>query len=155
MNPQTQAVAYQGPVFNPRNGKEDYFFYATTPATLSSAAAQAASVLQFDADSQFLWIATSYQASIITGGLSGLLTEATNVIPTASIQIADGGSGKYLMNAPIPLGAIAGDGKRPYRLIGPRVIAPNSTLNFNWTYFGVAGTDVKVTLVLHGIKVYF
>lgn len=154
MNPQTQAAPYQGPVFNPRSGKEDYFFYVTSPAEISSVATPQSSVLQFDADSQFLCIALSYQASIQTGGLGAPLTEATNVIPLVSVNIQDGGSGKYLMNAPVPLGAIAGDGKRPYRLIGPRVFQPNSTVNFNWQSFVTAGTTYKITLVLHGIKVY-
>lgn len=150
MNPNTQAVPYEGPVFNPRAGKEDYFWYATTPAALSSVAPQALSNIQIDADSEFLWIALSYQASI----LDAVVTEATNVIPLVSVQIQDGGSGKYLSNAPLPLGAIAGDGKRPYRLIGPRVFKPNSTVNFNWTSQVAAATTYEVTLILHGIKRY-
>lgn len=147
---QPPAVPYQGPVFNPRDGKEDYFFYVTTPAGISSVATPQQSLIQFDADSDFLWIATSYQASIA----GALLTEATNVIPLVNVLMSDGGSGKYLSNAPLPLAAIAGDGKRPYRLIGPRVMQPSSTLNFNWTAAVVAGTTYNITLILHGIKRY-
>lgn len=149
---QVQSQPYQGPIFNPKNGPEDYFWYATSPAGISSVAANAQSQIQFDADSQFLWIATSYQANI--GG--ALVEESTNVIPLVNLQMQDGGSGKYLSNAPLPLGAIAGDGKRPYRLIGPRVWQPNSTLNINWSAVSnlVAGSTYSITLVLHGLKLY-
>lgn len=151
---QVQAQQYSGPVFNPRTGKEDYFFYLTQPTDISSAATPQQSVIQFDADSQFLWVALSYQASIITTGAGAVLTESTNVIPLVTVYMADGGSGKYLSNAPLPLGAIAGDGKRPYRLIGPRVFAPNSTLNLNWQTWVAAGTTYRIQLVFHGIKLY-
>lgn len=150
MNNQTQAVAYQGPVFSPRNGNEDYFWYVTTPANISSVATPQQSVIQIDADSEFLWIATSYSANIA----GAALTEATNVIPLVTVQIQDGGSGKFLSNAPMPLSAIAGDGKRPYRLIGPRTFAPNSTINFNWANQVAAGTTYTLSMVLHGIKRY-
>lgn len=151
MPPQVQAQPYQGPIFNPKNGPEDYFFYVTTPAGISSVSGPQQSLIQFDADSQFLWIATSYQAQIA----GAVLTNDTNVVPLVNVYMSDGGSGKYLSNAPMPLAAIAGDGKMPYRLIGPRVFQPNSTLNFNWTSNGVvAGTTYTINLVLHGIKLY-
>jgi hypothetical protein len=148
------AAGQIGPLFNPQantlQGRTDYFWYATTPAALSSVAPAAQSLIQIDADSQFALLAFSYQASI----LAAALTEGTNVIPLVTVSIADGGSGKYLMNAPIPLAAIAGDGKNPYRLIGPRVFQPNSTVNFNWASFVAAGTSYAITLVLHGVKLY-
>lgn len=148
------AAGQLGPVFNPQantlQGRTDYFWYFTTPAALSSVAPAAQSLIQIDADSQFALLAFSYQASIA----GAALTEDTNVIPLVTVNIADGGSGKYLMNGPIPLGAIAGDGKRPYRLIGPRIFQPNSTINFNWASFVAAGTSYSITLVLHGVKLY-
>lgn len=148
------AAGQLGPVFNPQantlQGRTDYFWYQTTPAALSSVAPAAQSIIQIDADSQFALLAFSYQASIAAAAL----TEATNVIPLVTVNIADGGSGKYLMNGPIPLGAIAGDGKRPYRLIGPRIFQPNSTINFNWASFVAAGTSYAIVLVLHGAKLY-
>ena len=148
------AAGQTGPVFNPQantlQGRTDYFWYATSPAALSSVAPSQQSLIQIDADSQFALLAFSYQASIAAAAL----TEGTNVIPLVTVSIADGGSGKYLMNAPIPLAAIAGDGKNPYRLIGPRVFQPNSTINFNWASFVAAGTSYAITLVLHGVKLY-
>lgn len=146
------AAAALGPIFNPQGntlqGRGDYFFYATTPAQMA-AAARAQSLIQVDADSQFALLALSYQANVA----AAVLTEATNVIPLVTVYIADGGSGKYLMNAPVPLPTIAGDGKRPYRLIGPRIFQPNSTINFNWVNYSAA-TTYDLTLVLSGVKLF-
>ena len=148
------AAGQLGPVSNPQantlQGRTDYFWYATTPAALSSVAPAAQSLVQIDADSQFALLAFSYQASIAAAAI----TQDSNPIPLVTVAIQDGGSGKYLMTAPIPLGAIAGDGKCPYRLIGPRIFQPNSTVNFNWTSFVAAGTSYLITLVLHGVKLY-
>lgn len=148
----TQIAAALGPVFNPQGntlgGRGDYFWYPTTPVQMA-AAARAQSVIQIDSDSQFALLALSYQANVAAAAL----TESTNVIPLVTVYIADGGSGKYLMTAPVPLGTIAGDGKRPYRLIGPRIFQPNSTVNFNWVNYSAA-TTYDLTLVLHGVKLY-
>lgn len=148
------AAGQLGPVFNPRQntnqGVSDYFWYATTPAAISTVAPNAQSLIQLDADSQFAWLATSYQANIAAAAL----TEATNVIPLVTVNIQDGGSGKYLSSAPLPLAAIAGDGKRPYRLIGPRIFQPSATVNFNWVNAVAAGTSYTITLVFHGVKLY-
>jgi hypothetical protein len=148
------AAGQIGPVFNPQantlQGRSDYFWYQATPSALSSVAPAAQTVTQIDADSQFALLALSYQASIAAAAL----TDGTNVIPLVTINIADGGSGKYLMNGPIPLAAMAGDGKQPYRLIGPRIFQPNSTININWASFVAAGTSYAITLVLHGVKLY-
>lgn len=143
-----------GPVINPQGntfgGPFDFFFYVTSPTSISSVLTPVQSLIQLDADSQFAWIATSYQANIANAAL----TESTNVLPLVNVLITDGGSGKNLSNAALPLTAIAGDGKRPYRLLGPRVFQPSATINFNWTNNVAAGTAYNITLVLHGIKLY-
>jgi len=143
-----------GPVFNPQDntlgGRCDYFWYATTPGNLSTVTPNQQSIIQVDADSQFALIALSYSANIAAAAL----TESANIIPLVTVQITDGGSGKNLSNAPLPLSAIAGDGKRPYRLIGPRIFQPSSTINFNWANAVAAGTTYTITLVLHGVKLY-
>ncbi len=138
--------------FNPRFGKEDFFWYTpTTGAVILSVAAPAASQqIQIDSDADFFWIATSYQADIA----GATLTDATNVIPLVTLQIADTGSGKYMSNAPIPLSTFAGDGRLPYRLIAPRSFAANSVIQLNWANYVTGGTVQSVRIVLHGYKRY-
>lgn len=135
--------------FNPKASDKDFFWYATQVPTIA-AAAIAQTTIQIDTDADFYWIATSYQASIA----GGALTEATNVIPLVNLLINDGGSGRNFSNITMPLGAWAGDGKRPYRLIRPRVIGGGSTLQFNWVNFSAATTYAPLTFIMHGYKKY-
>lgn len=150
-----------------RGFNQDYFLYAPpTPVTISNASPSATSIIQIDADSSFNWIASSY-LSLVAGdsfNLSPAATgdaaaawppmEANNLLPPVLLQIVDTGSGKYLMNTPIPLAAFFGDGKNPYRLLAPRVFAPNSSIQMNWTFAGSATRTYTIYPVLHGYKQY-
>ena len=138
------------PVFNPRETGSDYFWYAARITGLSSAAPTGSAIISLDSDSDFYCIATSYQADIA----GAALTESGNLIPLVNVQVTDTGSGKALMNTPIPIGALAGDGKRPYRLARPRVFLANATLQLAFTSYVAAGTTYNITFVLHGYKVY-
>ena len=59
------------------------------------------------------------------------------------------------MNAPQIIPAIMGDGKRPYRLVRPRVFMANASiqLSFNGGLMA-AGTLYNISVTLHGYKVY-
>lgn len=140
----------QIPAFNPRDGMEDYFWYANRVTGLSSVATTATGIINIDADSDFYCVAFSYQADIA----GAILTESTNPIPLLTLQINDTGSGKSLSNVPLPIGTMAGDGKRPYRLVRPRVFLSNATVQLNWTAYQAAGTTYNITFVMHGYKVY-
>lgn len=136
-------------VFGMAKGR-DWFFYIADVAAISTAVPNVATPLQIDADSDFYWVATSYQADIA----AATLTEATNVVPLVRLQMQDTGTGRFFQNAPMALGAIAGDGKRPYRLPRPRRFGKNATININWTNAVAAGTTYRIQLVLHGYKIY-
>jgi len=151
-NGQQQFTGAPGEVFNPKANGSDYFFYTHTAIqTLSSLAPTANGVFTTDADSDFYCVAFTYAASIADAPL----TESTNVLPLVRVLITDSSSGKALMNNPLPLYAIAGDGKRPYRLVRPRVIGSNATVNCAFTAFVAAGTTYSdLQLVFHGYKIF-
>ena len=138
--------------FNPRENGSDYFWYTHTAiSTLSSVATTATALINLDADSDFYCVALSYQVSIADAAL----TESTNVIPLVRVLITDTGSGKALMNTPISLAALSGDGKRPYRFVRPRVFLSNATIQLGFTSYVVVGTTYSdLQLVFHGYKVY-
>lgn len=136
--------------FNPREAGADYFWYASRVTGIVAAGGTATGIINVDADSDFYCCALSYQADIALG----TLTESSNIIPLITIQITDTGSGKSLSNVPLPVGAIMGDGKRPYRLLRPRVFLSNATIQLNYVSYVVAGTTYNITTVLHGYKVY-
>jgi hypothetical protein len=133
-----------------RDTQRDYFFYVVNVATLSVALPQVSTPLQIENDSDFFWIASSYQANLA----GATLTEDSNIIPLISLEMQDTGSGRYFQNAPVPLTAIAGDGKRPYRLIRPRRFGANTTINMKWTNNVVGATVYTFAFVLHGYKIY-
>lgn len=137
-------------VFNPKDGNEDYFWYGARVTGLSSVAPNGTSIINIDADSDFYCVAFSYQADVAVAAL----TESTNIIPLVTLQINDTASGKALSNIPLPLAAMAGDGKRPYRLVRPRVFASNGTVQLQWQSFVAAGTTYNITFLMHGFKVY-
>lgn len=137
-------------VFNPKAGNEDYFWYGARVTGLSSVAVNGTSIINIDADADFYCVGFSYQADVAVAAL----TEATNVIPLVTLQITDTGSGKAMMNTPLPLASIAGDGKRIYRLVRPRVFQSNATVQLAWASYVAAGTTYAITFVMHGFKVY-
>lgn len=136
-----------------RDTQKDYFFYSVQVPSIDSTTGPVSTPLNIDNDADFYWIASTYQAWI-TPAAPAALTEATNVIPLVYVELQDTGSGRYFQARPIPLPAIAGDGKRPYRLIRPRRFGANTTINMKWTNIVTAGTTYRIEFVLHGYKIY-
>lgn len=145
MNPNAAIPAYMG-----RDTQHDYFEYVVNVAAISTVIANVSTPLQIENDADFFWIATTYQASIAAAAL----TEATNIIPLVLLEMQDTGSGRNFQNSPVPLTGIAGDGKRPFRLIRPRRFGANTVINFKWTNAVAAGTEYAIRMVLCGYKIY-
>ena len=145
MNPATAIPAYMG-----RDTQHDYFEYVVTVPSISTVLPNVSTPLQIENDSDFYWIASTYQADIAAAAL----TEATNIIPLVDLEMQDTGSGRNFQNAPIPLTCIAGDGKRPFRLIRPRRFGANTTINMKWSNQVAAGTAYRIRFVLCGYKIY-
>lgn len=129
--------------------KEDFFWYNAPAVVMSVANPAASNTLLIDAGGSFDCIALTYECDIA----GATMTEASQVIPLAAVQIIDGGvGGRPLMNAATPLSAIAGTGERPYRLPAPRTFPANTTIQFNWTNLVTGATVQTIRLVLHGIR---
>lgn len=135
-------------IFDPRSDGSDYYWYVTNIAASIAAAGVSNSQIQIDAGTDFYWIASSYQ--IDTSG--GALQESTNIIPLVTVLINDTGSARNLMNSAVPLPALAGDGKRPYRLVRPRIFRANSVVNFTWTNYSNATTYSDIYFTMHGYR---
>jgi len=137
--------------FNPRVNGSDYFWYSTRILGVGLAAPAATGIINLDADSNFYCCALTYFADIAGAAVA----ESTWILPLVTVNIVDSGSGKALMNAPQIIPAIMGDGKRPYRLVRPRVFMANASiqLSFNGGLMA-AGTLYNISVTLHGYKVY-
>jgi|ERR1700732_1588560 len=135
-------------IFDPRTDGSDYYWYVTNFGAALAAAANTQTNIQIDNGTDFYWIATSYQAD--TAGAT--LTESTNLLPLVTVLINDTGTSRNLMNSALAITCIAGDGKRPYRLVRPRLFRANSVINFTWVSYEAAITVTNIYLTLHGYR---
>ncbi len=106
-------------------------------------------VINIEADSDFILQKMTYEADIAAAAY----TFTTNPIPLITIQITDTGSGRQLMQEPIPVNSFMGDGKLPFYLPNPRKFLRNSTIQIAFVNFDAAIT-YNLRLAFIGYKIY-
>ena len=120
---------------------------ATLPGTPGS---QLQDIISIEADANFYWTKTTVFGLI--GGAAPTAAPA-GVIPAATVQINDTGSGRNIFNEPVPLSDIAGQAGLPFVMDYPRLVMRNSTLQVTFTAISSqAYSDIYLTFV--GFKVY-
>lgn len=142
-------VAHRSPI---EPGPRDWYTYlASFPEidTLTNATVN----VPIEADSNFWLTSIQYFTAITSLAAPGAETESSFVLPFLSILITDSGSGRNLMSAPIPLPALLGDGKRPHRLIHPRLFKRTTNITVALTNYGSVNY-FYTNIVLEGFKVY-
>lgn len=128
--------------------REENFFYSTGWLAQMTAVGQTvAGNISIAADTPFK---IYYLTVHVRQGAQG--TELLVLTWAGDIQIADSAVGKTFFNVPTAVDAIAGNGRDPYVLTPPRIVASNSTLVVSVTSNVVTRTQVQV--VLHGAKLY-
>jgi hypothetical protein len=142
--------------------RRDFYVYAAQAANLA-ASGQATDTIQIEADSNFILQKLTYLAFdgdlapdlavattiLLTGGL----TAQQRIIPRVGLQIIDTGSGRQLMQEPIPIPSIFGTGELPFILPNPRLFMRNSTIQLTFTNFDAVNT-YDIYLAFIGYKVY-
>ena len=114
---------------------EDFFTYTTRFEDLL-AGATGNQFIQIEADSDFL-IQKLAASPFETGDE---ITVFSQPIPLCTILIVDTGSGRQLMNEPIPVDALFGTGRLPFILPTPKLFVKNSRINVTLVNFST-GTD--------------
>lgn len=139
-------------VFAPQKGNVDYFIYPFLVASLTFAAPGNVAVVnqQISTDSDFYWNATTFQVDLTTAAQ----TNATRVVPAATVQINDQGSNRNLFNSPLPIAAMAGFGNEPYRLVHPRLFTRGTTVTLTFGNYSTTENYTNLYILLHGFKVY-
>lgn len=155
---QLQAQLKQGPpesIFAPSGGTSyvvpgprDFYSYAQR-ATGLAAGGTTSLTYQIEADSYFYLNALMYQVDEAGADV----TYSTNPLGLITVVLFDSASGRQLMANPVPISAIAGDGRHPFRLPKPRRFAPTAQITATLVNYS-AGTTYNVSLVLSGFKVY-
>lgn len=130
-----------------------FFVYSPNPLVAELTNAQPMVQLQVpiqsDADFELLEIT---QVTDIAGALQ---TASSRIIPLATIQIQQSGSGIDIMPSPVPLGALSGDGSLPFILPESKLWAANSSMLVTLTRYAVAGTNYNIRLSFVGRKLFF
>jgi hypothetical protein len=122
------------PPGGPRVIAEDFYTYGIQFQNFNSGDT-ATGFIQIEADSDFLIQKLAYFSNFD----NSQVTVQTQDVPLATILIVDTGSGRQIMNIPIPIGALFGDGRLPYILPTPKLFTKNSRINV--TVFNFGGED--------------
>jgi hypothetical protein len=133
----------------PTYRSRDFFVYSLYFASVA-ANAQANQSLNIEQDSDFAWSKSAYFAS--TDGEDGE-TNDTRVLPLATIQIQDTGSGRYLMNGPVALTDIYGTGELPFILPEDKIFVARSTIFVTVSNYSSDGI-VNLYLTFIGTKLF-
>lgn len=127
---------------------KDFYVYEEDFSALSSGATALGSI-NIQADSDFVVQKLTYFAYV-----SATTQEAdVRVIPLVTIQITDSGSGRNLMEAPVPISNIMGTGELPFILPQPKLFLARTTISVSVNNFSTS-VAYNLRLSLIGYKVF-
>lgn len=114
---------------------EDFFVYEFDFAGIAPGATVNGNIT-IQADSDFkLTKLTQFTDIAAAGQDSGTL-----VVPLISLAIVDTGSGRQLFSAPVPVGAIFGNGTLPFILPVPRIFKARTNISLTFVNYDAANT---------------
>lgn len=127
----------------------DFYIYNALFGTVAASATSNAVNITIQADSKFEWMKSS-----IFGYKDGETEpfQSTDIVPM-TIIIQDSGSGRLLMNTPIPVSSIAGNGQLPFILPESRIFQPNATVSFTLANLSTSQYD-NVQFSMIGRKIF-
>jgi hypothetical protein len=146
--PKGDNVKHPIPFNNNRTPNTDWYVYRAFVDSIA-AAGSATSSINIRAHADFVLHKISFFADIA----GAVQTDSSRVLPLVTLQLTDTGSGKQFFSDTIPVPALMGSGQLPHILPGPRRIAANSTIQFNWYNYSAA-TTYDIYAVLEGVEVY-
>jgi hypothetical protein len=129
---------------------KDFFAYVIGPFDELAAGNQLPGNVTIDADADFLWQKLTCFADEASAGA----TESTQVVPGVTITIKDTSSGRDLMNGPIPLPALCGDGQLPFILPTPKIFQARGTIAINLANITAATSYTNLYVVFIGTKLF-
>jgi hypothetical protein len=128
---------------------EDFFVYEADFLAVAAATSAPQQTITIQADSDFELLKLS-QVSDIAGAVE---TEATAVLPLATLLIQVGSSGRNLMINPVPIPNLFGSGRIPMVLPRGRIFQAQTTITLTYTNYSAA-TTYNTRLSFIGRKLY-
>lgn len=145
------APGQQGGFQIPTNKPKDWFSYPVLFTTVTQNVPQTTQI-PIDAGSDFYLTAITSLAT--DAAATTAPTEATNILPLVTILITDSGSNRQLMQNPVPIPLITGDGEWPHRLIHPRLWLRNSNIQLQILSYDPNVTYDTLYLNFEGFRIY-
>lgn len=105
--------------------------------------------IEIQADSDFVWQKATYFADIAAASQ----TDSSRVIPLATVQLIDTGSGRNLFESAVAVPSVFGVGELPFVLPIPRLFFARSTIQVQVTNFN-ASAAYNMRLSFVGYKAY-
>lgn len=128
--------------------RRDFFVYTVFFDNLAPAAASSKAI-QIQSDSDFELQKLTMFADIANASQ----TASTRVLPLATVQITDTGTGRQLFNSPVAIPAIFGDGQIPFILPTTKLFSKNASVSIDVSNFDAASTyDIRLFLI--GSKIF-
>jgi hypothetical protein len=122
---------------------EDIFIYQANFLAITVAGQQIQNII-VEADSDFELI----KLAQMSDNAGAAQTEGTRIIPNVDLLIQVAGSGRQLMTAPCPIGALFGYGDLPFILPSPRIFPSRTTITLTVTSREAAITpNVRLSLI--------
>lgn len=144
-----QASVAPQPTAGPRVIAEDFYTYNIQFEDIDAGETQTG-FIQIEADSDFLIQKLAYFSNIA----GAAQTFNTIDIPLCTILIVDTGSGRQIMNNPVPVTSMFGDGRLPYILPTPKLFVKNSRINVTLFNFSASTEYDDVWINFEGKKIF-
>ena len=104
-------------------------------------------------DSDFIILKTTYYCHTVQ---TTAPTNATRIIPWATVQLNDTGSGRNLMSSATMVSAVFGTGELPFIWQAPYLVKGNSTITATLANITTgAGEAYIIRLQFHGVKIFY
>lgn len=123
----------------------EYFGYSVEIDNVAAGGA-ATSIFQVQSDSDF--VCTYLSGAAVNPGNAFI-----DPVPVGLIQITDTGSGKTFFNQPTFMGLVLGQGGYPFLLPAPRLIAPNTNIQYNVTNLQQTPRNIFITML--GARIFY
>src|SRR5437016_11139435 len=136
----------QNDIYTDSNGSKfllDDFIYESEFGTLAGGDV-ILNIVNIDADSDFVWVKTSFENMPNAGGTTPGRIESLLTIPNVLVAINDPLSGRYLQNKPVPINNFAGRAGLPTVLSIPREFKAKSGINITCSNKGVAANGLSL-----------
>jgi hypothetical protein len=97
---------------------------------------------------------SDFVCTYLTGAAVAPGNGIVDAVPQALLQITDTGSGKTFFNQPSFMGLVVGQGGFPFLLAAPRLIAPNTNIQYQVTNL-LNATPRSYYLTMIGARIYY